>query len=89
MADNTNPDNPRKLATACRIFRAGAIGHRFSRLLTPAEGNRLQAIIGGEFGGKFSDLRGRLHKVEPFSKRGVRGVTFWLRRFLTVGRPHA
>ena len=43
MTDDAN--NPRKLATACRIFQAGAIGHRFGRPLTPARENRLQAII--------------------------------------------
>jgi hypothetical protein len=42
---NDDKNNPRKLATACRIFQAGAIGHRFSRPLTPAEGELLRQII--------------------------------------------
>jgi hypothetical protein len=42
---NDAKDNPRKLMTACRIFQAGAIGHRFSRPLTKPEGERLRGII--------------------------------------------
>jgi hypothetical protein len=42
---NDDKNNPRKLQLAVRIFQAGAIGHRFSRALTPAEGERLRQIM--------------------------------------------
>jgi hypothetical protein len=68
MTDDKN--SPRKLATACPVFQADAIGHRVN------------------VREELSDLRGRLHKVEPFSKTGVRGSHF-LASPLPYRRPHA
>jgi hypothetical protein len=82
MTDEKNPDNPRKLATACLIFGAGAVG-RFSRPLTPAEGNRPQAMIGTvvmERSGDAERIAGRLQIVVAFFN-GVGGVKFLTFRF--------
>jgi hypothetical protein len=45
MNDNPNPSNPLKLSMAIRCYQQGVMGHRFSRPLTPAEGERLREII--------------------------------------------
>ena len=45
MNDRPDPSNPRKLQLACRLYRLGLIGHRFSRNLEPDEAERLKKII--------------------------------------------